>query len=64
MTGGALIQALAYGVMDNGVQLTGLATINTAGNSIIFGLGINGTNFTAAGTKGIYKNFNITYPLR
>lgn len=53
---------LCYGIVDNGVISSGLATVDTAGN-IAFAYGIPPAAFTAAGTKGFNNQWNMMYPL-
>lgn len=51
-----------YMIIDNGVTKTGTCYIS--GGTIGFGLGFDGsTLFTAAGTKGLEKNFRLFYSI-
>lgn len=48
-------------VTDNGADSIATASMNVGGSSIIFGKGIPGGNFTAAGTKGIPSGWQFMF---
>lgn len=62
---GSLITTVpSFELIDNSVTgLSGIAIITISSNSISFGLTYNGTAFTNSGTKGLGKNWTLTYSI-
>lgn len=54
--------ATCYGLIDNGVVVDGVATVNTDG-TITFRTGSPPGNFNAAGSKGFTDQWTLVYPL-
>lgn len=51
-----------YGIIDNGVTISGVATYQ--GGTVYFGIGFDGTAlFTGSGTKGLEKNWSLLIPI-
>jgi hypothetical protein len=55
-------QSVVMRLMDNDIELFGLATISEVDGTIVFSVGAGASPFTAAGQKGI-TSFTITYSL-
>lgn len=59
---GILPSVFCANLIDNGALLSGVGAV--VAGQILFNLGFNGTTaFTGSGTKGLSKNWFITYPL-
>lgn len=59
---GILPSVFCANLIDNGALLSGVGAV--VAGQILFNLNFNGSgNFTASGTKGLSKNWFITYPL-